>query len=304
MGNNKLFVKFLGIVAFMFLAFSVCVCEANDRDYIDDKLNLMRLVYQRIQPLSVSPKPEIIQDQEYREDRSEKSTQSSSGDQEKEMKPVSVPVTVKPIVGSKPTKIYYKIAVNDKLFISVWRVPDLSLEFIVGPDGKISFPLVGDVQAAERTLAELDAEITDKLKEFVVDPQVSVMVREFAGDKLTVIGEVRTPGIYKFVGTTNIMNIIALAGGFTDRARSSQILIVREPEYPDQETNLITADIKDILKGDVSKNIEVKPNDIIYVSRTVISNVKEFYDSWITPLIGTAIDYESYKSIRKTRLKE
>lgn len=275
------------------------LCEAKTD--LKEEFSLLKLVYQKISPLNVSPKPAIIQDREYREEKSLDSSQPAESAPEEELSPTDAPTRDKPFMSSKITKIFYQIAVNDRLFIAVWRVLDLSLEFIVGPDGKISFPLIGDIDAAGRTLAELDIEITEKLKEYIVSPQVSVMVREFAGDKLTIIGEVRNPGIYKFVGSTNIMSVIALAGGFTDRARSSQIVIVREPQNPLGEPQFITADIKQILKGDLSKNIQVQPNDIVYVSRTMISNFKEFWDSWIVPVMGQAIDYESYKSIRQDR---
>jgi len=269
-----------------------------------ENLKLAQGDYKRVSPLDISTKPDIIQDREAREQREEagKKLQKASESTEKEITPTKKEPPV--LVGNKPSQIYYRVSVNDKLFISVWRVPDLSLEFIVGPDGKISFPLIGDIEAAGRTLAEIDAEITGKLKEYVNDPQVSVMVREFAGDRLTVMGEVRTPGIYKFVGRTNIISVIALAGGFTDRAKSASIVIVREPENPGDDDKFIVVDMKSILKGDLSKNIEVRPNDIIYVSRTFVSNLKEFYDNWITPPLRTAIDYETWKTLRRTRLKK
>lgn len=260
--------------------------------------------YKRIyvNPEDVSSKPDVIKDREYKE-----KVEKTEAELRKQKEPSEIPrKKLKPakgkaaITGSKPSKILYQVSVNDKLYISVWRVPDLSLELIVGPDGKISFPLIGDIQAAGRTLAELDLEITERLKDYVENPQVSVIVREFAGDKVIIIGEVKVPGIYKFVGVTSVMDVIALAGGFTDRARLASIVIVREPEEPSESKNFIVADIKTILKGDISKNIEVEPNDIIYVSRTFVSNVKEFYDNWITPPLRTAIDYETLYNLKRT----
>lgn len=254
--------------------------------------------YQRIFPSSVSPKPDSTQTRDAREamEQEVKEKQKMSAEQEE-------PLQGKPVRATgEPTELYYKISVDDKLYISVWRVPDLSLEFVVGPDGHISFPLIGDVLAAGKTLAELDVEITEKLKEYVIDPQVAVIVREFAGDQVTVIGEVRNPGIYKFIGKTRIMDVIAQAQGFTDRAKSASIVIVRESEDPtDAKENLMVVDIKSILKGKLKNNIEIQPYDIIYVSRTFVSNAKEFYDSWIIPTVDSVIDYETFKSLRKTR---
>ncbi|MFH1622830.1 MAG: polysaccharide biosynthesis/export family protein [Candidatus Omnitrophota bacterium] len=299
MAKSKIIIFSITFLILSGFILSEHLCQAKVD--LKEDFSLRKLVYQKTSPLNVSPKPDIIQDREFREERSVDSSQPSESAPETELSPTETSIREKPLVASKPTKIYYQIAVNDKLFISVWRVPDLSLEFIVGPDGKISFPLIGDIDAAGRTLAELDIEITEKLKEYVVNPQVSVMVREFAGDKLTIIGEVRNPGIYKFVGSTNIMSVIALAGGFTDRAKSSQIIIVREPQDSSGEPQFIVADIKEILKGNLSKNISVLPNDIVYVSRTMVSNFKEFWDGWIAPIMGEAIDYETYKSIRRDR---
>jgi polysaccharide biosynthesis/export protein len=257
--------------------------------------------YRRIFPGSVSPKPDAIQTRDSRSQMESTATKEKQLlESEQEQSILSKEGAI--LGGGKPAKVHYKIAVNDKLYIAVWRVPDLSLEFIVGPDGNISYPLIGDVRATGKTLSMLDAEITDKLKEYVNDPEVSIVVREFAGDRVVVLGEVHSPGIYKFVGNTRIMNVIALAGGFSDRAKSANIVIVREPEDQNEdlnkEINLITVDTKSILKGHYKNNIEIRPNDIVYVSRTFISNVKEFYDYWIVPAVNTTIDYETWRNLR------
>ena len=299
MSKRNIYIYAIFILAILFLICEVDICEA---DFRENLLPLAQAGYRRISPLNTSsPKPDIIQDREFI-NRNQTDTQQQPKLSEEPMEEEMAKETLTH-VGSEPSKIYYQISVNDVLYISVWRVKDLSLEFIVGPDGKISFPLIGDIQASGRTLADVDAEITEKLKEYVVNPQVSVMVRKFAGDKLTVIGEVRSPGIYKFVGRTNILDVIALAGGFNDRAKSASIVIVRESDNPEQESIFLNVPIKSILKGDLSKNIEVKPNDIVYISRTFVSNIKEFYDNWIVPTLQTAIDLETWRSLKKTRVK-
>lgn len=294
--NKKFYLTFL-IFSFLIVIFNFFIRHAETQTRQVELKYAQEKSYQRIFPESVSPKPDTIKARDAREAMEEelKRQEQLSETEQKELTP-----TKRPIAG-KPTKLHYRIAVNDKLYISVWRVPDLSMEVVVGPDGKISFPLIGDIDAAGKTLSELDAEITEKLKEYVNNPQVSVIVREFAGDRVTVIGEVKSPGIYKFSGKARLMDIIALANGFSDRAKTSSVLIVREPQELENETKLFVVDIKSILKGNLEKNIEVEPDDIIYVSRTFISNVQEFYDNWITPLISTVIDYETYKSIRRSR---
>ena len=301
MSKYRSLVNLILVLSFMGLISGIDISEAGVQQ--EDLKFAQEKSYKRIFPGSVSPEPEIIQSRDAREEMEvqvQKEKELSEARQKELMPPKGKPA----LIAGKPTRIYYRIAVNDKLFIAVWRVPDLSMEVIVGPDGKISFPLLGDIDAAGRTLSELDAEITEKLKEYVNDPQVSVVVREFAGDKVTVIGEVRTPGIYKFTGRTRIMDIIALASGFTDRAKSASIVIVRQPtEDSGKGTNLIVVDVKSILKGNLNHNIEVQAYDIIYVSRTFVSNVKEFYDNWITPTLNTTIDIETLRNLRKTRPK-
>lgn len=280
----------------LFLNTGVCGATIEQENI---KIAQQQESYQRIFPSSVSPKPDTTQTRDSREEMKEEvktQNQLLSSGQKEPLREKSVRAT------GEPTELYYKISIDDKLYIAVWRVPDLSLEFIVGPDGYISFPLIGDILAAGKTLSELDAEITEKLKEYVNDPQVSVIVREFAGDQVSVIGEVGSPGIYKFIGKTRIMDVIAQAKGFTDRAQSASIVIVRESQDPnDSKENLIVVDIKSILKGKTENNIEIQPYDIIYVSRTFVSNAKEFYDNWIIPAINSTIDYETFKTLRRNR---
>ena len=294
MQKYKCVINLVLILAFIGLISGICVSGPETEG---EYLKFAQGGYEKVYPVDVSPKPDLIQDREWRE-----TLEADTGEPleaEQELKPSR---ERPPLISGKPSRVHYRVSVNDKLYIAVWRVRDLSLEFIVGPDGKISFPLIGDIDTAGRTLAEIDAEITEKLKEYVVDPQVSVMVKEFAGDKLIVLGEVKKPGIYKFIGRTNIMTVIGLAGGFTDRAKSAHIVIVRE--FPDPETgsNLISVPIKGVLRGRVERNIEVAPNDIVYVSRTFVSNLKEFYDDWVTPALRTVIDVETMRSLRRVRL--
>lgn len=294
MPKYKCMVNLAFILGFIGLISCICISEAETEE---EYLIFAQGGYQKVYPVDVSPKPDIIQDREWRE-----SLEPDTGKPLEAEKEAEVIREKPPLVSGEPSRVHYQVSVNDKLYIAVWRVPDLSLEFIVGPDGKLSFPLIGDIDAAGRTLAELDVEITEKLKEYVVDPQVSVMVREFAGDKLIVLGEVKKPGIYKFIGRTNIMTVIGLAGGFTDRAKSAYIVIIRESPDPETGSNLINVPIKSVLRGHVERNIEVAPNDIVYVSRTLVSNLKEFYNDWVSPALRTVVDFETMRSLRRVRL--
>jgi len=255
--------------------------------------------FKNVLPGSVSPAPGAVQMLEKRDKELEAEKKAKEGESEGEKK-VKVPQGVTSISG-RATKIKYLININDKLYVSVWRVPDLSMEIIVRPDGYISFPLIGDIEASGRTLTELKDEIAGKLKEYVENPQVSIIVREFAGAKIVILGEVNAPGVYKFTGKISLMEGVGFAGGFTRDAQPKSIIVVRSPVVEGEKEKLIVLNAASILqKGNLKENIELEPNDIVFVSRSLISNVKEFYRDFILPVITTVLDYETFKSIRQT----
>jgi len=94
----------------------------------------------------------------------------------------------------------YIIGDDDVLYISVWQNDDLNMEVVVRPDGKISFPLIGDVAARGMTITQLDEEITKRLKEYIRFPEVSISLRKIGGSKVVILGEVQHPGVYSVTG--------------------------------------------------------------------------------------------------------
>src|SRR5262249_47929250 len=121
----------------------------------------------------------------------------------------------------------YRIGPEDTLQITVWKNNEISRSVIVRPDGKISLPLVNDVQAAGLTPLELRAELTKKLAEYMPTPEVSVIVSDIKSFKVSVIGEVPRPGRFELKGWTTVLDILALAGGFTQYASRSRIVILQ-----------------------------------------------------------------------------
>jgi polysaccharide biosynthesis/export protein len=121
----------------------------------------------------------------------------------------------------------YRIGPEDTLQITVWKNNDISRSVIVRPDGKISLPLVNDVQAAGLTPLELRTELTRKLAEYMPTPEVSVIVSDIKSFKVSVIGEVPRPGRFELKGWTTVLDILALAGGFTQYASRSRIVILQ-----------------------------------------------------------------------------
>ena len=122
----------------------------------------------------------------------------------------------------------YQIGPEDLLDVSVWNNPALSRTAPVRPDGKISLPLLNDVQAAGLTPMQLRDIIAKKLVEYMPNPEVSVIVREVNRFKVSVIGEVKKPGRFDFKSKATVLDAIALAGGFNDFAARSRIVILRQ----------------------------------------------------------------------------
>ena len=120
----------------------------------------------------------------------------------------------------------YRIGAEDNLRITVWKNEQMSGTVPVRPDGKISLPLVNDVQAAGLTPLELRDVLTAKLKEFMPNPEVSVIVADVRSLKVSVIGEVARPGRYDLKSWATVLDALALAGGFTQFASRSKIMIL------------------------------------------------------------------------------
>jgi polysaccharide export outer membrane protein len=157
----------------------------------------------------------------------------------------------------------YIIGSEDVLYIHVWKEENLSRTVPVRMDGKISLPLVDEIQAAGLTPLQLKELLIQKLKEFVDIPNISVMVMEANSFKVYVSGQVKSPGVYRLRSETSLLQIIIMAGGFTDWANQKKILIIRKE---DGEEKRITVNYKKIVKGeDLSSNIILKAGDTIIV---------------------------------------
>jgi polysaccharide biosynthesis/export protein len=157
----------------------------------------------------------------------------------------------------------YVIGPEDVLQIHVWREDVLSRTIPVRMDGKISLPLINDVQAAGLTVQQMKEVLTEKLKTFVENPNVSVMVMEANSYKVYVSGQVRTPGIFRLRSETTLLQIIPMAGGFTDWANQKKIVIIRKEGGKEKR---ILANYKKIVDGNpADSNIILKAGDTIIV---------------------------------------
>jgi polysaccharide export outer membrane protein len=156
----------------------------------------------------------------------------------------------------------YRIGPEDVLRISVWENPELSLDVVVRPDGKISVPLIQDVKAAGLTAAEVAAVIQRNLLAYIQDPTVSVIVMQVNASKFFVIGYVKSPGVFPLRGDVSVLQAISLAGGFTDFASPRKIRLVRNAGHR-QEVRVIN--YYDIIDRGGEGNYLLKPGDTIVV---------------------------------------
>lgn len=155
----------------------------------------------------------------------------------------------------------YVIGVEDQIAVAVWNEPELTRSQTVRPDGKITVALLGDIQAAGRTPRQLDEQITESLKKWVNDPEVTVVVEAINSFKVFMIGEFGSQGELILKRKTRILEAIAMKGGLTPYADKSNIQVVREENG--RETRL-RIDYKKLLSGDrPDLNIYLRPGDVI-----------------------------------------
>jgi polysaccharide export outer membrane protein len=157
----------------------------------------------------------------------------------------------------------YVIGAEDVLGVVVWRNTEMTGDVTVRPDGKITLPLVGDLQAAGLKPGGLAEIITKAAAKFYEGVNVTVVVRQINSKKAFITGEVRTPGPYPLTGPRTVMQLIALAGGFTEFADSKNITIMRAENG---QTRIFKFNYRDVSQGkNVSQNILLNPGDTVVV---------------------------------------
>jgi polysaccharide export outer membrane protein len=176
----------------------------------------------------------------------------------------SVPAApaIKPAPGV-PLPDDYVIGADDVLQVLFWRDKDMSSEVAVRPDGKITLPLLNEVQAAGLTPDQLRDRITAEASKLVEEPNVSVIVKTINSRRVYISGQVNKPGVYPLSGPTTVMQLIAMAGGLQEFADSKKIMIMR---VENGNTVAFKFNYKDILKGkNLKQNILLKIGDTIIV---------------------------------------
>ncbi len=176
----------------------------------------------------------------------------------------------------------YRLGPGDVISITVYGVEefkDKDSQLTVRPDGKIAFPLVGELTVTELTVSELASELTRSLGQYLKNPQVTVNVTKFRTTRVYVLGEVSKPGMYEIEKQHNLLDAIGLAGGYTRAAVLSKVYVVRKATGSYEEINLSNL----LKKADLTQNVALNEGDVVYVNRNGISFVSD-----VLPLI-TAI---------------
>jgi polysaccharide export outer membrane protein len=179
-------------------------------------------------------------------------------------------VTSAPSAGSAEVSSQYVIGPGDKLSIFVYEAPPLSVnELPVRPDGRISVPLVPDLMAAGKTPSELGSEISEKLKKFVQNPNVTVMVKSFEGPldrQVRVIGEAVDPQAIPFQENMSVLDVMIATKGLTKYAAGNRAVIVRRVGAKEERIPVHLSDL--IRDGDISQNVLMKPGDTLIIPQS------------------------------------
>ena len=169
-----------------------------------------------------------------------------------------------PATQEKAVPADFVIGLEDSLSVSVWKEPELSVrDIMVRPDGKISLPLIGEIQTSGLTPKQLQDRITERLKDFVATPNVTVVVTKMVSQSISIVGKVGKPGVYVLSSPLTVLELLARAGGLREEAKPKKISIVRKEGG---RTSSFPFNYREVSEGrNLQQNIVLKPGDVIIV---------------------------------------
>lgn len=172
--------------------------------------------------------------------------------------------TAAPMALAQQTASAYRIGPEDVLEISVWKEEGMQKEVLVRPDGGLSFPLAGDIQATGMSVTELRDELTRRLQKFIANPVVTVSLRQIGGNKIYVIGKVNKPGAFSTGRYVDVMQALSMAGGLNSFAAQDEIRILRRDNTGNVKA--LDFDYNDVQNGrDLAQNIVLHNGDVVVV---------------------------------------
>lgn len=185
----------------------------------------------------------------------------------------------------------YKMRSGDQLQIVVYGHDDLSTRpgvsytpYVVRPDGNLAVPLIGDVYCAGRSVPEVTLEISNRLAEYIIDPQVTINVTKLGTTRVYVLGEVYRQGSYELEKSHNLLDAVGAANGFNQKSAKNKVYVIRKGE----QNVALKINMLDLLRnGDTSKNVELNEGDCVYISsnhkiglQAILSGVYSFVSAW------------------------
>jgi polysaccharide export outer membrane protein len=173
----------------------------------------------------------------------------------------------------------YRIHVNDTLDFLFFKNTELNQTRTVGPDGTVSLQLIGVVRVVDRTVEDVTQELTTRYARELVQPQVTVAVKEFSGLKVYVGGEVNQPGIQVYRGGLSALQAVLAAGGFKNTASLKSVILIRKGE--DGKPMGARMDLSRVIKhAELDRDVALLPSDIIFVPRSGIANMNLFIEQF------------------------
>jgi polysaccharide export outer membrane protein len=168
----------------------------------------------------------------------------------------------KPPTGTTPGEAEYRLGPEDVIEVFVWKEPELTTTVVIRPDGRVSLPLANELEASGKTAVQLQQEITARLSAYVVHPVVNVMVKQVNSLKVSVLGEVRRPDVYRIKNRVTVLDAIAMAGGFTDLARPNKVIVLRSTPAGPQR---IKINVKQLVADESGAPVYLQTLDTVYV---------------------------------------
>lgn len=166
-----------------------------------------------------------------------------------------------------------RIVPGDTVSVTVEPAEEYNRDVTVQPDGKVELPLIGSIKIQDYTAKELEKVLEEKFSKYVEAPKVAVAVRSFSGRKIAILGEVRSAGYYPYRDGMKLLELVALAGGASELARTRKVQVLRQGG-----TQKVTFNFQAVLDGDLSRDLVLVPGDVIYFPKTVITKKA----SWLT----------------------
>lgn len=190
----------------------------------------------------------------------------------------------------EPKVAEFIIGAGDTLSIEVYRHDDLKKTIKVDSSGLIMFPLIGDVKVSDKSIFALRDEIRTRLGRYVVDPQITIYVSTVQSQKIAVLGEVRSPGIFTLETDTSAMDAISKAGGMTTDAKLEKVFLLRRSNGTSQGSLINLS--KAVKNGDISEDVRLRNGDILYVPAVAVADVS-WYFSHLGKIVSPIVTLES-----------